>query len=300
MLFGCYGIIAELNINILLSKSHGIIWRKPWLYRKDTMDFFTEKKRIFTEYLAKEWGNPQNKLEEAMSYSLLAGGKRLRPVLFLGVASLYRKDWPQLLPFALGLEMIHTYSLIHDDLPAMDNDDFRRGKATNHKVYGEAMAILAGDALLTSAFSAMTSIPGEDSGRLLQAASLAAVHSGHQGMVYGQSLDIAAEGQELSLAELKKIHRHKTGDLMILSLESGAILGGATAAEVEAWVSYGENLGLAFQIVDDILDQVGTFAELGKPLHSDEACQKTTYITLLGLDGARERLKRRLQQQTRA
>lgn len=255
------------------------------------MDFFAEKKEIFTEYLASQWQNPQNQLEEAMAYSLLSGGKRLRPVIFLGVAALYRKDWQKLLPFAMGIEMIHTYSLIHDDLPAMDNDDFRRGRATNHKVYGEAMAILAGDALLTQAFGCACNIEGEDPEKLLKAVNTLAYHSGYKGMVYGQSLDIAGEDRELSLADLKKIHRHKTGDLMITSLKCGAILGHAPQEDIGAWQVYAENLGLAFQIVDDILDEEGSFEELGKPIHSDAAAHKSTYVSILGLDKAREAAK---------
>lgn len=255
------------------------------------MDFFAEKKQVFIEYLESQWQNPQNQLEEAMAYSLLSGGKRLRPILFLGVASLYREDWQRLLPFAMAIEMVHTYSLIHDDLPAMDNDDFRRGRATNHKVYGEAMAILAGDALLTQAFDCASNIEGEDPQKLLKAVNALAYHSGCKGMVYGQSLDIAGEGRELSLADLKKIHRHKTGDLMIIGLECGAILGNASQEDIAAWQVYGENLGLAFQIVDDILDEEGSFEELGKPIHSDVAGHKSTYVTILGLDKAKEAAK---------
>ncbi|MDO4541299.1 MAG: polyprenyl synthetase family protein [Bacillota bacterium] len=255
------------------------------------MDFFAEKKKAFCDYLEKQWREPRNDLEKAMAYSLLAGGKRLRPILFLEAASLYRQDWQKLLPFAVGIEMIHTYSLVHDDLPAMDDDDFRRGRPTNHKVYGEAMAILAGDALLTAAFELITSIEGEEPRKLLKAANLAACHSGHKGMVYGQSLDIAAEGRSVPLTELKEIHRHKTGDLMILSLVCGGILGGANDEDIAAWKDYGENLGLAFQIVDDILDEEGSFEELGKTVHSDMECHKTTYITLLGLAKAKEAAK---------
>lgn len=252
------------------------------------MDYFVEEREAFNDYLREQWEKPESKLEESMSYSLLAGGKRLRPVLFLATAALYRDDWRNLLPFALGIEMIHTYSLIHDDLPAMDNDDFRRGRPTNHKIYGEALAILAGDALLTGAFGFMSDIPGEKGDKLLRAVNLAALRSGGRGMVYGQSLDVAAEGQELTLNQLREIHYHKTGDLMVLSLTCGAILGGAAEKEIEAWEKYGENLGLAFQIVDDILDEVGSFADLGKTIHSDAESEKNTYVTLLGLSEAKK------------
>lgn len=255
------------------------------------MEYFEVLKDEFESALADFTQKQRGSLWQAMNYSLLAGGKRLRPVLFLGAASLYGVNRQQLMDFALGIEMIHTYSLIHDDLPAMDNDDFRRGKPTNHKVYGEAMAILAGDALLTEAFHRMAITDASES-LLLKAIGVATSYSGSRGMVLGQVLDIEGEGKSLSLESLKNIHYYKTGRLITLSLLCGAILGGASDEDLAHWEVYGENLGLAFQIVDDILDATGTFETLGKPIGSDAENHKVTYLSLLGAKGAEEEARK--------
>lgn len=246
-------------------------------------------KRILLETYLTGWSRGKGTLlQEAMSYTLGNGGKRLRPSLFLLTADLYGKDSENLLPFAAGLEMIHTYSLIHDDLPAMDNDAYRRGKPTNHKVYGEGQAILAGDALLSEAFYLMASLKEtEPAERVLGAISYAADYAGLGGMVYGQSLDLLGEEKTLTAKELQGIHYYKTGALLSLSFVCGAVLGSAPQRDVESLDRFGRSLGLAFQITDDILDHEGSFAELGKPIGSDEVNGKTTYISLLGLAGAR-------------
>ena len=232
---------------------------------------------------------PEQKLYEAMGYSALDGGKRLRPALFCAVLDLLgveeKKDF---LPFAAAIEMIHCYSLIHDDLPAMDNDDYRRGRLTNHKVYGEAMAILAGDGLLTYAFQVMLGvrIPGVTAEQVLQAAKLMADCAGLCGMVAGQAVDILNEGKPLTLEELAYIHRKKTGAMIQGAVGAAAILAGASEEEQAALAVYGAQIGLAFQIADDILDVVGNSEEIGKLAGSDDKNGKVTYPLLLGLEGA--------------
>lgn len=254
----------------------------------DINQVLQEKRIQFESYIAELPKMESGTLRDAMAYSYLAPGKRLRPCLFLLAAEAFGGDCQRLMPFAAGIEMIHTYSLIHDDLPAMDNDDFRRGKPTCHKIYGDGMAVLAGDGLLTEAFRLMTSLQGgADSERLLAAIRMASSHSGIQGMVYGQSLDIEGEGKPLSLEELKTIHYYKTGALLSFSVASGALLAGAADDEVAALDVFGRKFGLAFQITDDILDETGTFEALGKPIGSDLESHKTTYVTLLGIDGAK-------------
>jgi len=227
------------------------------------------------------WEGVPASLLEAVRYSLFAGGKRLRPALALGAAEVVSGDDSVALPVACALEMIHTYSLIHDDLPAMDDDDLRRGKPTCHKVYGEATAILAGDALLTMAFDAAADTGSTEIVRQLARAA------GAGGMVGGQQLDLDGEGKQLDLEALRRIHRAKTGALIQVSLRCGAMAAGATDAQVEALAAYGKHLGLAFQITDDILDVVGAEAVIGKPVGSDESRDKSTYPALLGLDESR-------------
>ncbi len=240
-------------------------------------------------------GAPRS-LVEAMEYSLMAGGKRLRPVLCLAAAGLLGLSPRKVLPFACGIECIHTYSLIHDDLPAMDDDDMRRGKPSNHKMFGEATAILAGDALLTEAFSYMTSVAepfaageGLPADRVLRALAEMASASGAGGMVGGQELDMRYTARDaVSYEELRTMHAMKTGALIRASCLSGAILAGAEAEDISRLRGYGERIGAAFQIVDDILDEVGDEAQLGKPVGSDQAQGKTTYPSLLGLERSRE------------
>lgn len=227
------------------------------------------------------------KLAESMEYSLMAGGKRLRPILLMAAADAVGAQGEKFIQAACALEMIHTYSLIHDDLPAMDNDDYRRGKLTNHKVYGEAMAILAGDALLTQAFEVLFRQQGVQPELLLQVAKEISIAAGPNGMVGGQVLDMLAEGRRISLEELQKLHMGKTGALFRAAIRSGAILGGAAQQELEALTEYANCFGLAFQITDDILDVVGDEAVIGKPVGSDERNDKSTYVTLTSLDEAR-------------
>ncbi|MDD2850421.1 MAG: polyprenyl synthetase family protein [Desulfuromonadaceae bacterium] len=230
-------------------------------------------------------------IHKAMRYSVFAGGKRVRPILMLAACQAVGGETGRVLPAACAMEMIHTYSLIHDDLPAMDNDDFRRGNPTNHKVFGEAIAVLAGDALLTEAFK-LVSDP-RHTGGCDPAALLAVIHeiaacAGSCGMVGGQVIDMESEGRhDIDLATVQYIHTHKTGALIKASVVSGAILGGAAGHQLAAITRYGEAAGLAFQIADDILDIVGTTEEIGKDTGSDEARGKATYPAVMGLASAK-------------
>lgn len=232
-------------------------------------------------------------LLDSMRYSLLAGGKRLRPVLVLATMESLGEEIEKGIPFACAIEMIHTYSLIHDDLPAMDNDDYRRGKLTNHKKYGDAMAILAGDALLTEAFGLISSgakkanLSAETSHNIIEEAVISA---GARGMIGGQVRDILSENDsvDLDLNKLEEIHRHKTGDLIAFSVRMGAYLGEAKSETMEALTDFAYKLGLAFQIQDDILDVVGDQALIGKPVGSDEEKQKATYPALIGLEESKQ------------
>lgn len=232
----------------------------------------------------------ESTMGQSMRYSLSGGGKRIRPVLALAAAQAVEGDAETILPAACSLELIHTYSLIHDDLPAMDNDDYRRGRLANHKVFGEGKAILAGDGLLTYAFELLArplQLPLERQLRVLREVAEAA---GPEGMVGGQVLDLEAEGKTLTLTEIEHIHRLKTGAMLTVSARMGAILGGGTETQIDALTRYAQVLGLAFQIKDDILDLEGDSATLGKPVHSDLKQEKSTYPSLLGLSGAKEQL----------
>lgn len=235
--------------------------------------------------------NPQQKIYEAMEYSLYAGGKRLRPVLMLETARMCGGDPAVVLPFACAMEMIHTYSLIHDDLPAMDNDDLRRGIPTNHKKFGEAMAILAGDALLNKAFEIVSGVENLPPSRVLSAVSMLAASSGTEGMIGGQVVDIESEGKSIDLSELQYLHLLKTGAIIRSSCTIGALLAGASESEIRAVDEFASKLGVAFQIRDDILDCTGTEEELGKPIGSDEAEGKNTYVKLLGLEKSEQLVK---------
>ncbi len=238
---------------------------------------------------------------ESMHYSLKAGGKRIRPILCLAAAEAVRpgeKTLEELLPIACALECIHTYSLIHDDLPAMDNDDLRRGKPTNHKVYGEAAAILAGDGLLTFAFELMSS-PGNSlltAGKQLEIIHVIAAASGSFGMVGGQALDIAHEKCEYPFEMLQAIHRSKTGALITASVEAGAIGAGADAIQRASLRQYGEQIGLAFQIIDDLLNATSTTEKLGKMAGSDEILGKATYPAFFGIDETRVKARQATEQ----
>lgn len=229
-------------------------------------------------------------LRESMRYSLLAGGKRLRPILCLAACELVGGDASLAMPTAVALEMIHTMSLIHDDLPAMDNDDLRRGRPTNHKVYGDAMAILAGDALLSRAFEMVAvrseGVPPE---RLLKVVAELSLVSGAPGLVGGQVVDLESEGREVDLETLEYIHLHKTAALLRACVVTGALIGGADASQVDAMRTYANGIGLAFQIVDDILDVTASSDVLGKTAGKDLIADKTTYPKLLGLEPSRAR-----------
>lgn len=231
------------------------------------------------------------KLYESMRYSLLGGGKRIRPILTIAAAQALGYDNDAMLPFAASLEFVHTYSLIHDDLPAMDDDDYRRGRLTNHKVFGDGMAILAGDALLTMAFELCSQNEGDNCLTVAQQLTIVrelAFGSGHQGMVGGQVMDIQAENQEVELAHLQKIHSHKTGQLIRAAVRIGGIIGGSSSAQLDSLTHYAEDIGLAFQIADDVLNMVGTREELGKDAGTDEKRGKKTYPSFFGIDGARQ------------
>ncbi|MEG6522592.1 polyprenyl synthetase family protein [Desulfotomaculum sp. 1211_IL3151] len=223
-------------------------------------------------------------IHEAMRYSVFAGGKRLRPILVMAAARAVGGSKEKVMPVACALELIHTYSLVHDDLPAMDNDDFRRGRPTNHKVYGEAMAILVGDALQTLAFEliaqAAEDFPAAAVNRVTWEIARAA---GSGGLIGGQVVDLLSEKQEINGATLEYIHRHKTGALFRAAIRAGAILGGATDSQLESLTQYAEQMGLAFQIKDDLLDIEGDEVKIGKPLGSDLKNQKSTYPAIYGL-----------------
>jgi geranylgeranyl diphosphate synthase type II len=229
-------------------------------------------------------------IHQAMRYSVMGGGKRLRPVLVMAGAEAVGGKAADVLPAACALELVHTYSLVHDDLPAMDNDDYRRGKLTNHKVYGEAAAVLAGDALLTLAFQLMTETKGTPE-NILKVIREAAVGAGTFGLIGGQVVDTLSEGMELNEETLEYIHRHKTGALYRVSVRAGAILSGARDDQLAALTGYAENLGLAFQIKDDILDIEGDEKKIGKPVGSDVKNKKATYPALFGLDKSRAKAR---------
>ena len=227
-----------------------------------------------------------DKLRASMAYSLMAGGKRLRPILLMAAADAVGVDGTKFITAACALEMIHTYSLIHDDLPAMDNDDYRRGKLTNHKAYDEGTAILAGDALLTLAFTVILRQQDVPAERLLCGVDEMSRASGAEGMGGGQMLDLEAENRRISMEELRRVHMGKTGALFHAALRSGAILAGASEQQLAALTAYADHFGLAFQITDDILDVIGTAEDIGKPVGSDEKNHKSTYVTLTSLDEA--------------
>jgi len=233
------------------------------------------------EYLAPLSG-PHQTIYDAMNHAVSAGGKRIRPTLTLAACVACGGQKEDALPFACALEMIHTYSLIHDDLPCMDDDDFRRGKPTCHKVYGEAMAVLAGDALLTLAFetAAKATLPAE---RIVKGIQLLSHLAGTEGMIGGQVVDMKSEGKSISVETLTFLHQHKTGALLRAAVLLGGIAAGGTEEELEQLNTYGEALGLAFQIQDDILDVTGT-ETFGKPIGSDAEQGKTTFVTMFGLE----------------
>jgi geranylgeranyl diphosphate synthase, type II len=268
----------------------------------DLKTYLAKKKAVVDEALKELFPAPQGPAAEvvkAMVYSLFAGGKRLRPILCIAGAEAVGGRESSVLPVACALELIHTYSLIHDDLPVMDNDDLRRGKPTNHKVFGEAIALLAGDGLLTEAFRLMSSSDPAEAAEplsLLRVIRLVAAASGYEGMVGGQVADIRSEGKQVEPGTLEFIHTHKTGALIAASVTSGAILGGGRDAEVEAITRYGRAVGLAFQVADDILDVEGDSKEMGKGVGGDARKRKITYPSVIGLASSKETQKNLVEQ----
>ncbi len=247
-----------------------------------------EIEKLLTTYLPQETGFQKTVLE-AVNYSVLAGGKRLRPLLMKETYQMFGGEGKVVEPFMAAMEMIHTYSLVHDDLPAMDNDEYRRGKKTTHAVYGEAMGILAGDALLNLAFeTAAGAFDMETSPRTAKALQILSGKAGIYGMIGGQVVDVESEGQPLSREKLDFIYRLKTSALIEAAMMVGAVLAGASDEEVAAMERVAGDVGLAFQIQDDILDVTSTLEVLGKPIHSDDKNNKTTYVTLEGLDKAKK------------
>lgn len=254
----------------------------------DFTTYYNNQRKLIDSFLENRLAKKGiSKVDDAMAYSLLAGGKRIRPVLLMATAEALGIKGYNYLPVACGLEMIHTYSLIHDDLPCMDDDDYRRGRLTNHKVFGEAMAVLAGDGLLTLAFEVMLEQKNVAPRVLIETVREMAMCAGNFGMVGGQGLDLENEGKSISAEELRKMHAGKTGALFIAAVRGGAHLAGANEQELLALTKFADLLGLAFQITDDILDVEGTTEDLGKPAGSDEKNHKSTYVSLYGLDAAK-------------
>lgn len=248
---------------------------------------FNEMKSEINKFLLDYFNNKGNYnkvIYDSASYSLNIGGKRIRPILMLLTYNMYKENWKEILEFSSAIEMIHTYSLIHDDLPCMDNDDLRRGKPTNHKVYGENIAVLAGDTLLNEAMNIMMKFALNNGKNSLIAAEKIANAAGPEGMIGGQVVDIINEGKKISEDELKYMHMKKTGALIKVSIVAGALLGKAPEEDINLLEKFGENLGLAFQIKDDILDVIGNTEKLGKNVLSDEENNKTNFITMYGLE----------------
>lgn len=265
----------------------------------DLTGYLDEKRRKVDAALQRLWGRFDSHpgvLVEAMRYSVEAGGKRLRPILCIAAAEAVGGSDAAVMDTACALELMHTYSLIHDDLPAMDNDGFRRGKPTNHKVFGEATAILAGDALLTAAFEVLAGQYRDNIGNITDATCLQVIYfvaraAGAAGMVQGQMLDLACEGKDISWEDLKTLQRLKTGALIEASLRAGAVLGGGKAQQVAALRAYGIHIGLAFQVVDDVLDVQGDASIIGKPVGSDQRLKKATGPSVLGLEPAKAKAR---------
>lgn len=254
-------------------------------------EVWSERRELIEEALKKELHEGREldaTLTKSMEYSLMAGGKRLRPILLMAAADACGKDGRAFITSACALEMIHTYSLIHDDLPAMDDDNLRRGKPTNHVKFGAGMATLAGDGLLTMAFEVLSREKNVRPETILSVIREVSVAAGTSGMVGGQAIDLESEGRRIDLTCLRRMHMGKTGALFRAALRTGAILAGASEKELAALTQYAEAFGLAFQITDDILDVTGSEAEIGKPVGSDRRNEKSTYVTLTSLARAQE------------
>ncbi len=255
-------------------------------------EYLQQSKADIESYLSSVLESPNTeyaRLYDSINYSLLMGGKRIRPIITKAVIESLGGSWEDFKDVVCAIELIHTYSLIHDDLPAMDNDDYRRGKLTNHRVYGDGMAILAGDGLLTYAFELVSKHTTLSAEQVVQIIHVLAKGAGPSGMVGGQAFDLQSEGKFLPLDELIVLHKGKTGALFSAAVEIGLIIMEATTSVREAYLRYADHLGLLFQITDDILDVVGTQEELGKTPGSDERQHKATYVSILGLDTAKER-----------
>ena len=252
-----------------------------------------ETEKVIRSFLPAEAGFAGT-MAQAMNYSMLAGGKRLRPMLIRETYRLFDGKEEVVKPFMAGMEMIHTHSLIHDDLPALDDDDYRRGRLTTHKVYGEAMGVLSGVALLNYAYETMFQAFAltKEQDRVIHALRVVSQKTGIHGMLGGQSVDVENDGKPLEKEMLDYIYRNKTSALIEASMMTGAILGGATEEETAIVEKAAKNIGLAFQIQDDILDVTSTEEELGKPIHSDEKNHKTTYVTLMGIEKASQQVKK--------
>jgi len=251
------------------------------------------------EYQVERLNAPQI-LKESMLYSLKAGGKRIRPLFVVAVSEMFQNKQKEVYTVGAAVEMIHTYSLIHDDLPSMDNDELRRGKPTNHVVFGEAIATLAGDALNTLAFGVLARMENVSPEKKVELINLLSIASGAEGMVGGQVLDLDGENRRLNLSELEHVHRNKTGAILRFSIESGAVLSDATMDARKALIEYAHHIGLAFQIQDDILDVEGTSEQLGKTAGKDEESNKSTYPALLTLEGAKQKLQEHYQSALKA
>ena len=249
-----------------------------------------QTEKIIVNYLPEETGYQKNVIE-AINYSFKSGGKRLRPLFMKSFYELFGGNGKEIEYFMAAIEMIHTYSLIHDDLPAMDNDDLRRGMPTSHIKFGEATAILAGDALLNKAFEVVSQYNGNNPQRAIKAMNMLAVSSGTEGMIGGQIVDMESEGKDITLDELKYLHLNKTGAIIRSACTVGALMGGASDGEIKAVDEFAQNLGVAFQIQDDILDVTGDEKELGKPIGSDAEENKNTYVKLVGLEKSKELAK---------
>lgn len=265
----------------------------------DFAKYLDDRKKLVNSFLSKRMEKRGiSRVDDAMCYSLLAGGKRLRPILLMAAADALGGRGYNYLPVACGLEMIHTYSLIHDDLPVMDNDDYRRGRLTNHKVYGDALALLAGDGLLTLAFEVMLEQKQVAPEILVEVVREVAMCAGNYGMVGGQVLDLDSEGKQISQEEMRTLHEAKTGALFIAAVRSGARMAGAQHEDLLAMTKFAQLFGLAFQITDDIMDVESSLEEMGKAAGSDAKLAKSTYVTLYTLEGAKALAEKTLQEAT--
>lgn len=260
-------------------------------------DYLKSKQALINEKIEEYLGELHypNNLTDGMRYAVLNGGKRLRPILLLMTLELLNEDVEKGIPTAIAIEMIHSYSLVHDDLPALDDDDYRRGKLTTHKKFGEAMGILVGDALLTHAFNVITTKTKDVAAeKLLEVIKLTSAYAGVNGMIGGQVVDIESEGKKIDLPTLQYIHTHKTGMMLRLPIEAGAVIAGLDIEEKKILIEYADLIGLAFQIKDDILDIEGSFEEIGKPVGSDLDLEKSTYPSIFGLEKTKEILEEKI------